>query len=408
MIKVNQYMDILSLHKEGLSIRAIAERTGHSRNTVRKILRGEHDLKTKSTDRASKLDPFKDYLAARHAEFGLSAVRLIDEIKPMGYEGSVVTVRRFLAGLKAKQQHASRLTTRFETAPGHQAQVDWAYCGKHPGPDGVLVAIYAFVMVLGFSRMLFVRFTTSMKMEALFDCHRLAFEAFGGVPAEILYDNMKQVRDGPGKLNRQILDYAEHHGFSVKTHRPYRPRTKGKVERPVDYVKGNLLTGRTFEGLDGLNAFARHWLDHTANVRIHGTHGKRPVDLFAQEKPLLTPLEEVRPYRFVPVESRVVSYESMVQFQGSRYSVPPVYAGKNVEVAADGGRILVRLGDAVIADHGQAAEAGACVVQKEHLAELWELSRSQAPLPKDAPRWSVTFDQAVATTPLATFEEVAV
>ncbi len=266
--------------------------------------------------------------------------------------------------------------------------------------------IYLFLMVLTFSRMLYIRFTTSMKMGLFIECHQRALEFFGGVPATILYDNMKQVRVGPDRFNEQLLDFANHCGFVPKTHRPYRPRSKGKVERPVDYAKGNFLAGREFDGVEDLNARGLHWLDQVANMRIHGTTQQRPVDLFAQDQAALTPISAIRPCRFVDPVSRVVSYESMVHFRGSRYSVPPEHAGKTVQVVADGGQILVRLNDAIVTEHREAAGKGLCVVEKEHLAELWKITQQQIRPPEDAPRWNVRFDQVVHTTPLAVFEEV--
>jgi len=141
-------------------------------------------------------------------------------------------------------------------------------------------------------------------------------------------------------------------------------------------------------------------------VRIHGTTGERPIDLFEQERPVLTPIESVAPYHFIDPVERIVSYESMIHFRGSQYSVPPDYAGQTVQVAADGGQILVRLGDTVIAEHDQATRPGQCITQRDHLAELWKLTEQQIRPPKDAPRWHVRFEQSVQSTPLMTYEEV--
>jgi hypothetical protein len=253
--------------------------------------------------------------------------------------------------------------------------------------------------------MLFLRFTTSMRMRELIECHQEAFAFFGGWPQSILYDNMKQVRLSPFQWNEQFLDFAQHYGFVPRTHRVRRPRTKGKVERMVDYVKDNFLLGRTFHGLEDLNAQARVWLAETANVRLHATTGRRPIDLGPQET--LTPLSAMPVYRFVDPVRRTVTWESMVHFQGSRYSVPPQYAGKTVEVAAAGGQITVRLDDAILAEHRQATTAGQCIVQREHLAELWKITQQHVPLPP-GPRWHIDFESAVETVPLARFEEVLV
>ena len=135
MLKLPDYMDILALKKEGHSIRAIAQMTGHSRNTIRRVLRGEHSLQFKTPARASKLDPFKEYLTGRYQQYQLSAVRLFDEIKAMGYNGSLPTLRRFMRTLKAPDQRARRVTLRYETPPGQQAQADWAFCGTFPSPS---------------------------------------------------------------------------------------------------------------------------------------------------------------------------------------------------------------------------------------------------------------------------------
>jgi transposase len=403
MIHVEQFMDIRELKQQGHSLRDIARITGHSRNTVRKVLRGEHTLTFHTPQRSSKLEPFQDYVRRRYEEHGLSAVRLLDEIRPMGYAGSIVTLRRFLRTFRQDTLRRSKLTVRFETPPGEQAQADWTYCGRFPTPEGKTISIYAFVMTLSFSRMLFVQFTTSMKMRELIACHQEAFNFFGGWPRTILYDNMKQVKLSRIEWNEQFLDFAGHYGFIPKTHRVRRPRTKGKVERVVDYVKDNFLAGRTFQGLADVNAQGRHWLEHTANVRVHGTTHQRPIDLFGQEA--LTPCTAAPVYRFLDPVSRQVNWEAMVRFQGSRYSVPPQFAGKTVHVAAAGGQIVIRAEDAIIAEHRQAAEPGQSIVHKEHLAELWKITEQQVQVPR-GPRWQITFEQQVERMPLSAFEEV--
>lgn len=403
MINVEQYVNIKALKQEGHSIRAISRITGHSRNTIRKVLRNQHDMKIKSIDRRSILDPFKEYLRNRFEKTGLSAIRLLEEIQPMGYSGSINTLRRYVKTLKQDITRAKRLTVRFETPPGKQAQADWAYCGKFDTPSGKKLSVYFFVMVLSYSRMMFIQFTTSMKMPYLLECHQKAFDAFSGVTETILYDNMKQVKISRSKYNETLLDFANHYGFIPKTHQPYRPRTKGKVERAVDYVKDNFLTGRTFEGLDDLNAQGQHWLNHIANIRVHGTTGKRPVDLFEKEK--LNDVSVLPAYHLASPVLRVANYESMVQFNNSRYSVPPEYAGKTLEVFSRDGNVLVQTGDTIIAEHSCAAKPGQCVVDKEHIQELWKITEKQIRPPVNA-RFRINFTQSVQQTPLTTFQEV--
>ncbi len=407
MLRLPDYMDIVALKKEGHSIRAIAQMSGHSRNTVRRVLRGEHSLQFKTPVKSSKLDSFKAYLSERYQQYQLSAVRLLAEIQGMGYDGSLQTLRRFLRTLKAPDERARRVTLRYETPPGQQAQADWAFCGAFPSPAGKPIHVYLFLMVLSFSRLMFIRFTTSMKLPVLIECHQAAFQFFGGWPATVLYDNMKQVRLGPGKWNEGLLDFCRHHGFAPKTHRPYRPRTKGKVERMVDYVRDNFLAGRSFDSLDDLNAQARHWLDHTANARLHSTTERVPVELFAEkEQAALTPYSTVAPYRVSQPVSRIVSWESLVHYQGSRYSVPPAHAGKTVQVVAAAGMVTIRSGDLIIAEHPQALKNGQCLVQREHLEDLWKLATVRTPPPEERPRWELNNTLEVEQRPLRTYEEV--
>ncbi|MDF9828585.1 transposase [Ereboglobus sp. PH5-10] len=400
MLTRADYMDIHFLKREGLSIREIARRSGLSRNTVRKYLRSDNTPRFHPPERPGKVDAFKAHLEARWREHRLSAVRLLEEIRPMGYKGSVDGVRRFLRTLRSEQTRTGKLTVRFETAPGEQAQVDWQHAGAFTDPRGRKVKVYAFVMVLSFSRALFACFTTSMALPVLLACHEEAFRRLGGALRRILYDNMKQVRVGPGKLNAQLCDFAAHHGYLPSTHRAYRPRTKGKVERAIQYLDGSLLRGREFADLCELNAFAWHWCERTANRRIHATTKARPCDLLPMEK--LQPARGPWPFS----EPRKVDQESFVAWRGSRYSVPPAHAGKTVFVESAAGRVYIRSGELIVAEHPQAARAGQSVAEPEHLAEVWRLS-VPGPHADKAPSWRLSFETAVPVSPLSAYAEVS-
>lgn len=401
MIKWEQWMEIKDLKNQGHSIRAIERMTGHSRKTIRKILKQSQPAAFFKPERGSKLDQFKEYAKKRYEECALSAVRLIQEIRPMGYAGSIQTLRRYLQQFRQTRRAIARATVRFETAPGAQAQVDWGYCGQFANSIGQLMRVYVFVMVLGFSRMLYVRFTSSMKLPVLIDCHLAAFRYFGGWTRSLLFDNMKQVRLGADRWNPLFIDFANHYGIVPKTCRPRWPRTKGKVERMVDYAKDNFLNGRTFVDFDDLNAQGLHWLDHTANVRIHNTTGKRPVDLLAAEN--LVPYNSAPLYQMALRAIRKVDCESFVHFDRSRYWVPPENVGKSVLVCSRNGQITIHCNDLIIAEHAVADKPGSCVAQPDQLAEIWKftLNRSKEPVP----HWDLTFDQSVATHPLAGYEE---
>jgi transposase len=396
-------MDIRVLYKEGHSIKQIARQTGHSRNTVRRVLREAKPTGFQKPERNSCLDRFKPYLKERFESCGLSAVRLLPEIQAMGYAGSISTVRRYLHDLRPEQERHRKLTVRFETPPGKQAQADWGYCGRFTDAQGHLVPVYAFVMVLGFSRMLYVEFTSSMHLPVLIRCHMHAFEFFGGWTHEMMYDNMKQVRLNQQELNPLFVDFAGHYGFAIKTHRIRRPRTKGKVERMVHYVKDNFLNGRTFADLADLNVQAHHWLMHTANVRVHATTGRRPLDLWRQEG--LTALNSMPAYKLCELVPRQAGFDGFVRFSRSRYSLPPEYAGQKVFIGHQENRIVIRAHDMIVAEHIPARKIGDTVVDPAHLEAMWRLSLKNTSAPP--PRWQLTFSQQVAATPLAAYQEVA-
>jgi transposase len=405
VLTLEEWMDAKSLLHQGLSQREVARRTGCSRNTIARLAAQTSPPAPPRRPRPSQLDPFKPYLAARFAECPLSNVRLLEEIRPMGYTGGIDVLRRFLTPRRREQVLRAKATVRFETPPGHQGQVDWAHCGRFSDAQGQRVAIYAFTMVMGFSRMLFVEFTTSMELATLLRCHLAAFEFFGGWPRELLFDNMAQVRLAGGAWNPLFLDFATHYGITPRTCRPRRPRTKGKVERSIRYLKQNFLAGRSFIDLADLNLQARHWLSETANTRVHATTGCRPIDLLAQEQ--LAPLGSARPYRLAGVGARKVDVEGFVHWDRSRYSTPPEQVGKTVLVEEADQRIIIRTADLIIAEHPRAVRPGSSVVQKEHVSAFWKLAQATSNPRPAAPPWQLTFQESVATTPLSHYEEVA-
>lgn len=296
---------------------------------------------------------------------------------------------------------------RFETGPGEQAQADWTYVQDIEGKKA-----YAFVLVLSFSRMLYVEMTGSMALPALLRCHQNAFAFFGGVPRRILYDNMAQVRQVASRaLSPLMADFAAHYGFSVRTHRPYRPRTKGKVERAVGYVEDDFLRGRDFDTLQEANGHALTWM-HKANQRVHGTTGEKPAALFETEKPKLAPVGAVAPYVLGQRFSRKVDVEGFVQVARARYSVPPEYIGQQVIVAVGEQKVTVRLGQTVVATHRPAERPGACVADPDHMAALWRKTVPQEVLEAAAagqanPANARRDELAPQVRPLSVYQEFA-
>lgn len=373
---------------------------------MRKVLKAKAAPVFHAPTRGSKLDPYKDYLRSRVEACNLSGRRLLQEIRQMGYEGGATIVKDFLRTIRPRP--SGKLTVRFETPPGEQAQCDWGYCGRYRDEAGKLHSVYAFLIVLSFSRLLFATFTTRMHLKTLVRCHQQAFQFFGGWPQVILYDNMKQVRLDQQTWNPQFMDFAGHYGFTPKTHRPYRPRTKGKVERMVHYLKDGFLNGRSFADFDDLNTQARAWLEEEANCRIHQTTKARPRDLFAQEKTTLTALSAIRPYQWIDREPRVVNAEAMVLYEKSHYSVPPVTVGQKVLVESAGQQIRIRLGDTIIAEHPRAEEAGTCLELPEHKKARWETVLAEAAQKRRVgPSWTIGSAPAVQARDLTVYEGLA-
>ena len=306
MITDEVYVEIELLRRHGLSLRRIAAEVGCAVNTVRAHLALPGLPRyARKVQRVTKLAPFEAYLRERQAAahpHWIPASVLMREIVAQGYQGGASQLRAFMHMLKPAQP--SEPVVRFETAPGHQMQVDWVEFRKGAQP------LYAFCATLGYSRMSYVEFVTDMKVTTLIGCHERCFAAFGGVVRQVLCDNMKTVvleRDvegeGAHRFHAGFLDYARHAGFVIKLCRPYRARTKGKVERGIRYVRESFFVPLVAEfrqrgealTLDIVNARFSAWQRDIANQRLHGTTGERPCDRLVVECTRLLPLPGGRP-----------------------------------------------------------------------------------------------------------------
>ena len=328
MIRLGELVMILDLHRQGMSVSAIARQVGLDRKTVRRyIARGlAPPAYQPRPAQPTRLAPFEPYLRERVRAFpALTGQRLLREIREQGYLGGYTAVTDFLR--EVRPATVSAFERRFETPPGRQAQVDFAYFRTtftdEPSAPRV---VWLFSLVLGHSRMLWGRFVAHPDLDTVLRCHVAAFEALGGVPGEILYDRMKTAvtgedEDGHLIYNRALVELARHYGFLPKACRPYRAKTKGKVERPFRYIREDFFLARTFRNLDDLNAQLTDWLDMVANVRVHATTQRIVAEAFAEERPALKPLPAL-PFRAVLKLERRVTHEGMVSIGGNLYSVP--------------------------------------------------------------------------------------
>jgi transposase len=357
MIKLRELIVILDLYKEGLTISAIAERTGLDRKTVRKYIeRGlEAPLYGPRQPRPRIIEPYAAYVQERLSAYPeLSIARLLREIRELGYPGGKTMLGDFVR--EVRPAAAPLFEVRFETAPGEQAQVDFAHFKVvFDDEPGVVRVVWLFSMVLGHSRYLFARFCLHQDLQTLLRLHMEAFEHFAGVPREILYDRMKSAVLGEGDdehivYNASLLALAGHYGFAPRACKPYRAKTKGKVERPYRYIRQDFFLGGRFANLNDLNRQLQLWLDKVANTRVHATTDRVVAEHFNEERVSLLALPAGAFNATLKLQRRV-SHEGMVSVGGNLYSVPDGTRSRTLEVHTLAREIHIFEGATLIAVH---------------------------------------------------------
>lgn len=406
MIKGEEWFMIRDLYKKGLSISEISRKTKHDRKTIRRIISSDQIPKMKERpQRPSKLDPFKGYLRKRMDLGVFNCVKLLREIKEMGYQGQYSILKDYIKPFRQSQ----KAVIRYETLPGYQAQVDWGTVGKMYDERGVLKTVYCFLLTLSYSRYMYIEFTFRADTRAFIRGHLNAFNYFGGLTERILYDNTKCAKlvyeDGSTTLNPLFSDFASCFCFTPKFCKPYSPQTKGKVESGIKYVKGNFCLGEVFESLEDMNDKRWGWLDKIANSRVHGTTGEVIRKRFEKEKEKLLPLRPHMVFDTSLYSLRKIGRDCLVSYQGCRYSVPHRYASKTCLVKdKEDGFISILVNNQTVANHRLSKEKNRTILVNSHYQgiEAKRASRrKKLPLlnQKDLPQ--------VEARPLSVYEEVA-
>lgn len=322
--------------KEIMSKAAIARIMGCDPRTVKRYLNGYKPKEKKRKARNSKLDNFKETIISK-LEIGCTSMAIFKFIQKEGFTGSYSLVAEFVQ--KHKQEQLKKATIRFETAPGLQAQVDWKENLKMISKNGEIFVVNIFLMVLGYSRMKFVKLTSDKTQNTLFKCMSEAFKYFGGIPKEILFDNMATVVDrtnsriGNVKLNTKFTQFSKDIGFNPITCRIFRPQTKGKVESLAKLVDRLQVYNNEFETYEELEKIVKIFMQEINNEISQGTNMK-PVERLKKETKYLLPLPNqniLKAYTTSPKEYKV-SKESMITYKGKKYSVPTYLIGKSVSV----------------------------------------------------------------------------
>ncbi len=362
---------------EGLSKRKIAGMMKMDKKTIsRAIKMEEYKMKrTVSGSRLSKLDPYKKDIAELIERYkDISGERVYEEIKKKGYPGKISILRDYLCRIRDGKKEAY---LRVETLPGEQAQVDWADCGS------IKVGEYTrklscFVTVLSYSRLMYLEFTLSQRLEDFMRCHVNAFRFFGGVPENILYDNLKSVvlvRFGSQiRFNPKFEAFRGYYLFKSIPCNPGKGNEKGRVENGIKYVKRNFLVGRTFRSFSNLKIQSRDWRDKTANVRIHGTTHKRPVDLYELEKEKLMKLPD-KDYETSIVIALKSTKDCRIKFDTNTYSVPFQHASKILTLKAGPGKVMIYSDIKLVASHERSYEKYLAIEDPKHYEGLLAMKK---------------------------------
>jgi transposase len=379
VIDYQLYCQIKDRHdKDRLTIEQIARELHLNARTVARWLAADKFRQRRTPPRASKLDPFKPQIVRWLQSHPYTAAQVFLRLREEGFNGRITIVKDFVRQIRPPRTPAF-LTLSF--APGQCAQVDWGQFGSI-NVGNTRRRLSFFVMVLCYSRMLYVEFTVSETMEHFLACHANAFAFFGGVPAKLMIDNLKSavlqriVGQAP-VFNPHYKDFADHFGFAVAPCGVGQAHEKGRVENAVGYVKRNFLAGAELTDFALVNPAARQWLDTVANVRIHGSTKRQPVELFSAEKPQLKPLP-AQPYDVGVIRPGRANSQFRVTVDTNTYSVPAEYAGAALTLKLYADHLCLYHQDKLIARHVRCYDRHQDFENPDHPRELLQQRRRAA------------------------------
>jgi transposase len=376
MIEAEVVRQVRELHRRGQGSKRIARELGLARNTVRRYLRGGPGAESQSRPKARRLgeEQRQKAVALLDGPAEGNAV-VVHRLQQEGIEGSVRTVQRAVAPHREQRRAAELATVRYETAPGHQMQIDFGE--KRIAIAGALVRVFLFVAVLSYSRRIYVRALLSQRQDDWREGLAGAFRHFGGVPQALLIDNAGPLVSGRDKdtmkarLHPGFAQFCRDWDIEVRVCQPYRARTKGKTERGVGYVKSNAIAGLDFTCFAALESHLADWMV-TADERVHGTTREVPRLRFERdERHLLRPLP-ARP--LVVRERRMqrrVAADCFVDIDTIRYSVPHRFVRRHVDVLVGEHVVRVFLGSEQIAEHARSREPYSRVIDPSHFEGLY-------------------------------------
>jgi transposase len=365
MLSKYQIQRIKKLLNDGVSQEEIKNRVGTTRHQVRKIheqIKNENVEETLSN--GSSLEVHRELIVHCLEVKGMSAYLIHKHLQNKKIKCSLSTVQRYVRSLKKGEVYVPVIT-----APGEEAQVDYGYFGEFD-KDGKKIKVWVFNMVLSYSRYAWYTIVTEQTVTSFINCHRQAFEFFGGVPASIKIDNL-----GAGVIEadffepyfqEKYLDFLAYYKTTAVTARICRGQDKGKVEAGVKYVKANFLKNLKHSDFYKLASDLKKWIKYDCNIRIHGTTRNVPNDEFIKNEKSKLTLLPAEPYTIIEKEQRKVDQYGHIYFQYCYYSVPHHYAGETVIVHSNGTMITVFKGAKELASHVISKKKGIFVTLDSH------------------------------------------
>jgi transposase len=365
------------LGRQSLSVAQTARALGLDVRTVAKWAEVEQfQPRACNTPRPSKLDAFKGQIVRWLDTHPYSAQQIYQRLREAGFDGGLTIVKDYVQRIRPRAVPAF-LTLSF--LPGEAAQVDWGEYGTIT-VGGTKRRLSFFVMVLCYSRRMYLEFTVSQTSEFFLACHERAFAAFGGVPQRLIIDNLKsavlqRLAGVTPVFNARYLDFSRHWGFEISACNVRSGNEKGRVENGVGYVKKNFLAGLQLADICALHPAGALWVDTVANVRLHASTHQRPIEMFAQEQSALKPLN---PNGFDL--ARVITVRANKQFRvaldANHYSVPAIYAGRSLTLKAYDDRICVYADNQLIARHVRSMDRHQDIEDPQHPKALLQQRRS--------------------------------
>jgi len=356
--------------RQGLTIAQTARILGLDARTVAIWLARPRFTPRRSRPRPSLLDPFKPAISKLLDTHPYSAQQIFQRLREQGYQGGITILRDYVRRIRPP---TLPVYLKLAFAPGECAQIDWGSYGA-VSIDGTRRRLSFFVMVLAYSRQMYVEFSVSQTMEHFLTCHHHAFSAFGGVPGKVMVDNLKsavlqRLAGTAPVFNPRYVDFARHYGFAIAPCNVRRGNEKGRVESGVGYVKKNFLKGLEPGEFTAIQAAGQLWLDTVANVRIHNETRQRPGDLLAEERPHLQAINP-NAYDCARTFTAIASSQFRIRLDTNRYTVPSTYAHRKLTVKAWPDRLCIYFDDKLIARHTRRWGRNQDYEDKEHTKEL--------------------------------------